>query len=99
MWVKHPTMTGDGDISLATPKGAVVCPVVDGVFEWPDDLPRPNFFQEAIPSERLVRMQREEAKRRVIEQAKALGLKVETDESEAPAPVPTTSKRKSTKTP
>ncbi|WDL96942.1 hypothetical protein [Alicyclobacillus sp. ALC3] len=76
MWVKHPTIDRDGEISIATPNGAVSRKMVGGIFEWPDGVPIHNRFTVAEGPEELVRERRRQQVQEKVEELKALGIDV-----------------------
>lgn len=75
-WVRHPTLTGDGEVSIATTNGAVSVPMVSGVLAWPDGVPLYPGFKDAIPPDELVQLEKERARAELARKAQELGLKV-----------------------
>ncbi|MDE2098876.1 MAG: hypothetical protein KGL39_16605 [Patescibacteria group bacterium] len=85
MFVKHPTSDHTGPMSIITDHGSRSVDMVDGVFEWPDELPMHNKFTEAAPPEQLAQAKRRRDLEELAAQAAKLGVKLEvpTDEPEA----------------
>lgn len=87
MFVKHPTSTDDGTLSLATSEGVKTIPMVHGVIEWPDDLPLHNRFVPCEAPDALLQRLREEEESALHALAKKLGfaLKKEVSADDAKA--------------
>lgn len=78
MWVKHPLIDEDGEITIAGPDGRPITrPMKGGVFEWPDELPLHNSYQPSPAPPELIELQRKREMEELIAKAQALGLKVE----------------------
>lgn len=73
---KIPGHEGDGSMSIATPNGTINAPIVDGIVDWPDNVPVPSGKRTAyIPAqapEKLLEAKRQQE----IEQAQALAAKL-----------------------
>jgi len=76
LYVKHPTLDGDGDITIATPDGPITRKVVAGVFEWPENVPLHNRFVEAPEPEALKKAKEEEERQALLALAAKFGLQV-----------------------
>jgi hypothetical protein len=76
-YYRHPTLTGDTTITIATRTGAVTRPVVDGVVDWPDDAPAPGVpWQPSEAPERLRALRAAEERAQLEMVAAKLGLTV-----------------------
>jgi hypothetical protein len=86
LYVKHPVLEGDGEISIATPDGVVTRRVVAGVLEWPAHVPLPNRFVEAPEPEALRRAKEAEERQALAALAAKFGLRlVAASDADAPA--------------
>jgi len=83
LYVKHPTLEGDGEITIATPEGPVTRKVVAGVFEWPTNVPLHNRFVEAPEPEALKKAKEEEERQALLALAAKFGLQVVPADGEA----------------
>lgn len=88
MFVKHPTSTDDGTLSVATPQGVRQLPMTHGVVEWPDDLPLHNRFVACEAPAALVARLRAEEESAFQALAKKLGFAVHKDAAPPEAEVP-----------
>lgn len=89
MWVKHPTSSEDGEITIAGPQGLITRQMVSGVFDWPDGLPLHSAYKPAIAPPELIRAQREADVSRLREEAAKLGFQLFAPESEPTDSEPT----------
>ncbi|WP_304459005.1 hypothetical protein [Alicyclobacillus sendaiensis] len=101
-YYKHPVIDGDGEMSITLPDGTVkTLPIVEGVVDWPDEVPVHNRFEpcpEPAAMRELKRKQKEEELRRLAEE---LGVTIQFNAadkaSETSKTKPTTKGRASAK--
>lgn len=75
-YVKHPTLDGDGTVTIATPTGPVTKPMQGGIFEWPEGVPIHSRYTLAPEPEALREAKRREEMAALENLAKRLGKRV-----------------------
>ena len=84
-WVKVPGDPGDGEMTVAGPKGPIRLVVIDGVVRWPEELGKPHSsLKPGSPSPRAVEAYRQETLGRIAEQRRRLDEELASLEDASP---------------
>lgn len=77
MYVKHPSIDGDGQMSISLPDGTVkTLDIIEGVVDWPDNVPVHSRFVESGAPEALKKLRREQEEEQLKSLAEKLGYSV-----------------------
>ncbi|MFB5193068.1 hypothetical protein [Alicyclobacillus fastidiosus] len=77
MYVKHPVMCGNGTVSVVMPDGTTKqLPMVEGVIDWPENVPLHNGFKPSPEPEALRELKRKEKEEELRRLAEELGFDV-----------------------
>lgn len=88
MYVKHPTVDGDGVVNVVLPDGSTKeLKMVEGIIDWPENVPLHNSFKPAPEPAALRELKRQEKEEQMRALAGELGFSIE-----EPKKVPTKKK-------
>jgi hypothetical protein len=85
MYVKHPTLDGDGSVTIAMPDGTnKILKMVEGIIDWPEHVLLHNSFKPAPEPEALKELKRKEKEEHLRKLAEELGFGIQEPVEEAP---------------
>ncbi len=78
MYVKHPTIDGDGVVNVALPDGSTKeLKMVEGIIDWPENVPLHSSFKPAPEPVALRELKRQEKEEKMRALAAELGFSVD----------------------